>query len=734
MQLPPNELPATFPLALVGRASSFLDVPSLRLCAKLIHAGAVLNPSALQKRVLQLTKSFRRSPPSVRIALNQCRLIAPLFGVDELRHAVLSLYVAAVGCIEGSISRKRGSQRRAQDRARHAVYRIAAKNILVGKHQLVSSLFCTGEAFPSNCAEAIAALGLISAIHPYIAAESNDTAKRFLAAVGNIALKAKPAAANDVVRAVATSLSHISSEVATAYLVPSFERALVREPEAAVSALLPVLRALELSDLSKFVTNSVVPAILVAMKSSNDKTREDGVNLAITLAFRVKSESALEDAIEQLCTLFKSAKYAYQRTATAQSLKRILCAKAEPSRGEISKLSATAIETSLKSIVNWLGSKKETNADARSEGCEALLLLLSAGSGLANFDVVQSAACKEAANLLCTFLMGVKSKDEEKSALLAFASQLECVPSLSSLVDLNAVLNHLSTLGVGVGRAKQEDAVRALAIIASFAKSDDRLTSAVRKSDLWLAIANKEISQLVIAPTNLSSEIDAKCALVACEWLVAISHPAAELYLVTIFKLAADKRHVVSRFARECIRRLRNTGNEEMMEQILDALWNTHFALAGAVHVPSSPYDFDDRGIHAELLGAALFAAVLPKVPLSCAPKVLFATHYPRLIRENPTSECIKVSRWWKLCCKALPQRKKEDEDESSWPWLKPCLEEIVGVQGLKSGNSVLIETAVNALGGLGKHLSKSDLVFRFWVANVAAFGPGNTPTIERIA
>lgn len=713
LDLPVNLLPTSFILKLLSSAPSFSDRASVSLSSKLIHSHAGENLAGLTKRLRQLTKSLRRSPPlGVRVAHNQCRLLRPLLQIDEAREAALAFFVATIACIESSASCPRSAQRRAQDHARRAAYRIARR--CVADEKFVSALLATAEAFAKNRAEAIAALGVLVAAQPDIAAHSGDSAKRFLAAVGNVALKAKSAAAQDVARVAVVALGQVPSEVAEEYLVPALGRALVREPEAAVSALPPILLALKSCDLSVFTTERVAPAIVAALKSADEKTRAGGVALAKVIPHRARDEKALHEAVVQLCALFKDARYAYQRTAAAQALRWcVLGARSTTHIGLACKLSSASIGHALEAIVNWLEGKKETNAEARSEGYQTVLCFLRE-NGAVYGDAANTKVCQDASSLLCSCVSGGKSKDEEKSALEAFVRQLECIPSLSAFVDFGDLLKKLSTAATGVGRAKQEDAVRALAIIAVFGGVDDIHATAVRDSAVWTAVGDAAKSQLVSEPARLSSEIDAKCVLKACEWFVSQLHPQSELFLMAIFKLATDERVNVSDEALGCIRRLRANGDDKMAVRMVDSIWTSLFSTAGAADVPSSPYDFNDNGFHAELVGAALLSTVVPSVPLSCAPKVLLAAHYPRLVREAPDAECLESSRWWRVCQNALPKNSTADSDGDTCVWLESCLETLMGDQGLKSGSTVLVEAAVNALGGLAMEFAlSSDCVVR---------------------
>lgn len=708
------QLPTSFPVALLSRAPGFDDVPSLRLSSQIIVKAVDDGSESLRKRLTYIAKNLRKSPPSIRIAANTSRIVSPLLAVESLSEHALAVFIASLAAIECATSRPRGAQQRAQIRARRLVYRIAAQHVPSQSNKVTDSLLSTADAYASNRSESVAAIGVLAASYPDIAASTSDLAKTFLTSLAAVALKCKPTVAREVVRAAAPALARVPSAVVLNLLVPTMERCLVREPEAAISALTPMLLSLRLAHLPKFANKSLVPALVSALKSSNTEARNNAVHLAQTLAFRSGSSDALDEAVRSLCDVFKSARYAYQRTATAQGLQKIIYSKDSLSCGSVIRLSAPGLEYALNSIVTWLGSKKESNADARSEACRTILRLLHCCSELNGFSIDGSSSCAGAAALLFRFLLGEKSADEAKSALFALVSEPRGAVTFSCLVDKSLMFKRLSSLAVGVGRSKQEDAVRSLALIARIAESDNDFETLVRNSTLWESIGKEEKSQLAIDSSATSSEIDAKCIIVTIKWLVRLVHPSTQIFLRTLFKLAINKRSSISDFARKSVRSLRQSGGDEMAVILLDSLWETHFGCNGAEHVPKAAYDFNDNGLSAKLLGSVLLATVLPNVPLSCTPKLIMATHYPLLIRDQPTAVSAKSSRWWVSCKKALPESPNVEDDDTACVWLSACLNEIVGKNGLKSENDVLIETAVSALGGLGLQFSSgSDAVFR---------------------
>lgn len=714
------ELPASFPVALLLRASAFDDVASLRISSKIILRAATNGSEALRKRLLQLVKSFRKSAPNVRVAANTCRLVAPLLSTDSLHGPALSLFLVALGAIECAAPRSRGSQKRAQFRARYSACRLAAQYLPAPSEDIISSLLTTVDAYASRPSEAVAAISVLTATLPGIANFSSDHAKKFLTSLAAVALKCKPSVAHEAVRAASPALAQVPSAVAIDYLVPSMERFLVREPEVALNALAPMLLALNKTQLSKFITTSLVPALLSALKSSDSKIRDNAVELAASLAFRADNSDTLSRAIGSLCGLFKSARYAYQRIAAAQALQGLICAKSSARCGTAVGLTESGVESAVDCITEWLGSKKESNKDARVEGCQTLLLLLHAGEQLSGFELGESASCKKAADLLNNFLLDKKSNDEAKSSLLALVSCPHGAIAFSSLVDKNTLFRHLLKLSGATGRVKQEDALRCLALIAQISQSDDDFSGLVRGSALWQIVENSKDSQLNVDSTTLSSKTDAECVIVWCEWFVRENHPSRKTFMGSLYHLAVDDRPSVAKAARDAVRRLRESGGEQMAVTLMDVLWDTHFGCNGAKHVPKSSYDFNDDGRSAKLLGAVLLATVLPQIPLPCIPKVVMATHYPRLIRENRTAEAIRASRWWDACKQALPVTSEIVEEDNHNSWLFRCLEEIVGENGLKSDSDVLIETAVNAIGGLGLHFSTGpDSVFRLGIPHL---------------
>lgn len=680
-------VPTSFILHILTRAIVSSDQTTIVLTVRIIKRSISLvnAESTTKKKLNACISSCRKASPSTRDALSLAKLAAALINVSPISSVSLELLIVAIASIEASPAPSTGPQRRGKEKALSTAYRHGSRAVVAALSSVQAQLFSIADGFAKAPRESVAALGLLA---PAFQNMDDEHRERLLILIATICVKVGVVAA-DVIRVANVVLAEADHDVVLGKVIPIFDRALLREPQLALPACCHFFQGLVGIDLSPVVDNSLVPAVIQAVKSSDDKSRLHAVSLIGILGRSMKSEKCLIAAITGLCVVLRSARYAYQKVSTLDAISKLLYT-CSPTKA--------LFECASSQIVAWLSSKKESNIEARVSAIRSLITMMS----------VVRPNTQELGEALCDFfsfcsdvLTGKAFPSDQRALLTAMAEALP-LSAMSEYLILKDFLRKdvppalEAILMDGTVKTKIEDSLRA-ATILSFWDACDTGKVLLQNSKAWKFIGDINSSPVFQETTALSTVSEVTCAIRCCVWMVRVGHESKRTALASLVKYCLDSRNEVSTAAQKEILNFQRNGSRTVISDVFSVLWETQFSSNVSETSVAKSYDFDDGRVFAERLGHTLLATVLPNLPLENLPLILLACNHPRLCPEASLGRSIPRSRYW-LAIERHLQDADPDGDVDSTDWLEHCLIGISGENGLQNGNVANAIAAVNAL------------------------------------
>eukprot|EP00178_Gracilaria_changii_P004427 TRINITY_DN1710_c0_g2_i1.p1 TRINITY_DN1710_c0_g2~~TRINITY_DN1710_c0_g2_i1.p1 ORF type:complete len:2725 (-),score=407.02 TRINITY_DN1710_c0_g2_i1:10189-18363(-) len=641
------------------------------------------------KRVNAFNASVRKTSCTTREGLNLVKLSCVLLErvkSKEFRESALDLLIAAIAAVEASPEISGGKHHRGKQKALRSAYSKGSRSVSLNPALYKARLLDAANGYVKTPYQALVSLGLLSA-----SCKSLEKAEReqCLTALANLCVK-NVTLADSVVRACSSILEEADEMFVIGKLFPIVDHALKRESKTALPATLSLLRGIRTKDLSKGASKTLIPTLQHASKSSEEKMRLYAVRLAEELGYCVKDEEILLNiAVGQIDAL-KNARYGYQKVSTVQSIASLIC---------ISRRSKAVYEKVVQDIHSLLVSKKEKSADVRTAGFQALVKVL-----LEAQEVVgMSGRVQPCSGFLTECLRGTHGENDRKAVLLALASD---IPG-SFLSESFFVGNPREILeGIaaeGRTRSKQEDALRALAILSAWNLDNDEEVPMSLGTEADAILSDPKSSPVLQDPRYFSSTAEVRCALVCCSWMIRGHHKASNAALETLFKHCLDDRPQMSGMALKVIRGFQQNGDQKKIRQMLAALWNTHFISEAGESKVARSYTFDDGMRSSEALGQTLLATVLPNIPMERLPVILLAANHPRVHSPATDFRPRRSSRFWLALSKKLSDVDPIYNSDGDEDWLGDCLRFVLGSDGLLSHNFALVKAAVNSVCALAQ-------------------------------
>lgn len=407
----------------------------------------------MKKKLTSLTTIVIKAPFPTRDALNLAKFSASLLK-SSVRDAALELLVASIAAIEAASVPDKGTQVRSKRKALRVAYRHGSRAVAGCVQVATPILFATADRYAKRSREAAASLGLLSPSFNQLAASDRE---QFLVLLATICVKA-PALSKDLFHICGNLSELLEVNLLALKVVPILNRALLREPQTALASSTTFLTIISQKDMSESASKSFVPAIIQAVKSSDEKTRQNGVALARALSPCLLKEESVAAAYEAQFSVLKGARYAYQKVATMSAISAVTC---------LSPTSHSSIKKATEEILNWLSSKKESNEEVRFASLRSLVQLSSTACKRQQGDSL----AEPFQNCASYFADVLRGKTSESDLRFLLISLTENVPqhqlTLSFLED--SVISSLEALVVRPSiKKKQDDLLRAMAALVAF--------------------------------------------------------------------------------------------------------------------------------------------------------------------------------------------------------------------------------------------------------------------------
>eukprot|EP00178_Gracilaria_changii_P004425 TRINITY_DN1710_c0_g1_i1.p1 TRINITY_DN1710_c0_g1~~TRINITY_DN1710_c0_g1_i1.p1 ORF type:complete len:445 (-),score=57.11 TRINITY_DN1710_c0_g1_i1:453-1787(-) len=440
-----------------------------------------------------------------------------------------------------------------------------------------------------------------------------------------------------------------------------------------------------MKDVSKLASKTLIPTLQQASKSSDETMRDYSVNLAEELGHCIKSEDILLKIAVGDTEALKAARYGYQKICILQSVAALVCA---------SPRSKEVYQKVLKDIYSLISSKNEKSADVRTAGFQAMIKIVTeAQEGIGECDAVQRCT-----NFLTECIRGLHTESVRKAVLLVMTSDIQR-SFLKESFFAGKTREALEEIAAGgVTKSKQEDALRAFAILSVWNLDHAEKVSMPLTTAADSVLSDLKSSPVLQDPGNLSSMSEISCALVCCSWMVQTNQEASDAALETMFKHCLDDRPQVSNMGLKQVQEFQRRGDQETILRMLAALWNTQFmGEVGESHVARS-YTFEDGMRSSEKLGKTVLATVLPNIPREQLPIVTLAANHPRVYSAATDFRPRQCSRFWTAVAAKLEDVDSIYNPDAEKDWLGQCLKFLLGNEGLLSDNYALVKAAVNSV------------------------------------
>lgn len=640
--------------------------------------------SVIAKKLTSLTSELRKSQLSTREALNWVKLNSRLLNSEKLTKPSINLLLVAVAAIEKTEVPKNGPQRRSKEKTMRSAYHSARKAI----QELVSStkdiFFSAAGLYAKRPHEAVAALGLMSTYFDNLQPKDRE---RYLELVWTMCMKTS--LANECVRACSQPLSKADQAVFTDKILPMIRRALLREPQSALPATSALVRGLKSIDISAGTTKTLVPAIVQAVKSSDETTRKHGVALAMTCGVTTKQKDAVLDAVKTLFDLLKNARYAYQKVSCVQSLSGIVVG---------CEREAAVYEAAISDLNSWLSSRRETNEEARFAGMEVMHTLFSLLVKKEHGKEL-SAVAKKCVAFFADVLSG-KTSDADQRALLTAMSDSDSFHLAPNVVFGSSAVPSLTKIVETMKSKRQEVAVRAICVLTTWDSSDEAEGILPSESKIYQLLGQSS-SPILQDPSTYSSLSEVRCVIRCLRWMITSPHSEHTAASDMLARLGADSRDDFAAEARKEVRKLQKLNDITTSSSVFYSFWTTHFSPTGKSGQVAKSYNFDDGHISSERLGRALLSAIFPNIPLDYLKQILLASHHPRLVEAPSLGRAQPLSRYWLLIERHLEKPETEYSVEPENDWLEKCLEGVFGEEGLRSENPTNVQAAISGFSAL---------------------------------
>lgn len=680
-----EQVPPSFVPLLISRAvranNHFLHLTS-KIVSRAVPNGAEIHT---KKRLTSIASGLRKSRPSTRHAVNIIKLSSAFLALPEVRQEALDLLVVSVACLEGSAVGNSGPQRRSRQKSLRVAYRFGGRAVRGSIESVRVALFKTADQYAKAPMEAVAAIGLLAPSFDFLEEKEQE---QYLVLVGTICMKASSAAEN-VSRVSLEILSRANRDIMLAKVIPLIDKAVLREPQAALPASVHFLSGIGMMDISSAPGKSIVSSVARAVRSPDENSRSLGIKLASALGNCMEQEGTILDAIAVFCADLKNARYAYQKVAAFDAMSDLICARSR---------SNAVYEQAITQLHVWLSSKKETNEDARRTALRAMVKIFSLA--VVGVECVAD-LCeyqKSCASFLTTVLSGQTSEIDQKALLTVMTEDLPRVMVSERLLDLAARSALETIITSATTKQKHEQLLRSFAIMSVWDLEGAGKMESSQYSRVWAIAARPDSSPVFQDPVSFGSMSEACCAIQCCAWIVREGHESLEDALGALFKHCLDDRRQVATSALREVGRIQGSGDGDLISKMFSVFWNTQFNGEIAESSLAKDYYFDDGMCFAERLGRVLLRAALPNVPRELIPKILLASNHPRLVR-TPSFGCpLSSSRFWHAVSRHLEEVDTSTNSDVDDDWLELCLQEIFGQDGLRSSSSTTRVAAVNSL------------------------------------
>ena len=647
-----------------------------------LHAGILIISTAaantseavIVKKLTTLCNELRKCKLSTRPALNYVKLSAGLLSHEKLLKPALALMLVALASIESSSVPKSGPQLRSKKKAIHSSYTVSKNALRDSAASTKQFLFSAADMYAKRPHEALVAMALMSV---YFDQLDEKEYERYISLIWTICMKTP--LEEECIRACSIAFTKAKEDVIVTKVFPLIGRALLREPQAALPAATAFLNGLKDIDVSATASKTLVPAVVQALKSSED-TRKMGVALAEAIGATVKQNEVVLQAIKVLFDLLKSARYAYQKVSCAQSIQKLIIAS--PRESEVYKVAAS-------DLCSWLSSKRETNEEVRFAGIiglHSIFALLIKEGDLSDVE-------KKCATFLSNVLSG-KASDADQRALVTAMSDSNPTDLLPvSAIGPDAI--HAMLKIVDTANSKRlEIAARALSILVSWDCSGEGVIPVDLKPKVikWFA---SDSSPALQDSGNFSSLGEIRCVIRCLAWMITTSHSNKAAAFSGLARICADPRDDIAAEARREVHRLQKLNDLENRSELFLSIWREYMSPSDESTAIAKSYNFDDGRVTAERLGKALFSSIFPALPMECIDKILLASHHPRLLEIPALGKNYPQSRYWLAIASHLEPPTIEYLREPEHDWLETCVEGIFGNNGLQSTNPRNVQSAI---------------------------------------